>query len=323
MNNFHRRPLLLPTVVALCLCSICAWTVTTNGAGHDDFSPNRAFASKGVALRDDAGSSRSAAASQPVTAHLLNISTRAQILTGDNVLIGGFIITGSGTKRVIVRGIGPSLASAGIQGALSDPVLELHKPDGKIMINDDWRAAKVDVQTTGVPPVSSKESALVGDLQAGSYTVVLRGKNNTSGIGLVEAYDLDANNPMQLVNISSRGFVGMDNDVLIGGIIIGPTGATNGKLLVRAIGPSLSRAGIAHPLLDPMVELHNGNGDLITSNDNWKDTQQAAIEATGAPPTNAAESAIVFTAAPGKYTAIVRGRNNTTGVALVEVYNIH
>ena len=271
----------------------------------------------------NAGASFVSAAASAAPARLLNISTRARVQTGDDVLIGGFIITGGGTKRVVLRGIGPSLAAAGVPGVLADPVLELHKPDGKVVTNDDWPTARADVQTTGIPPSNIKESAIVADLVAGNYTLILRGKNNTSGIGLVEVYDLDTTAATELTNISSRGLVGSGNNVLIGGIIVGPSGSPGSRMLVRAIGPSLARFGINNPLLDPTLELHNKDGVLVASNDNWKDTQQATIQATQAPPSDTRESALVFTAAPGNYTAIVRGRNDGTGVSLVEVYNLH
>ena len=274
------------------------------------------FAKKG-------GSNVVTAAASVATARLLNISTRARVQTGDDVLIGGFIITGTGTKRVILRGLGPSLAAAGVPGVMTDPVLELHKPNGKVITNDDWPTARADIQTTGIAPSNVKESAIALQLPAGSYTVILRGKNNTSGIGLVEVYDLDTTPTAELVNISSRGVVGAGDNVLIGGIIVGPSGLAGSRMLVRAIGPSLARSGIANPLLDPTLELHNKDGVLIAANDNWRDTQQAVIQATQAAPTDLRESALAFTTAPGNYTAIVRGRNGATGVALVEVYNMH
>jgi hypothetical protein len=276
-----------------------------------------------AAFKNNSGPSFVAAAASAATARLLNISTRGRVQTGNDVLIGGFIITGGGTKRVLLRGIGPSLSAAGVPGVLADPVLELHKPDGKVVTNDDWPTARADIQTTGIPPRSVKESAIVAQLSSGSYTVILRGKNDTSGVGLVEVYDLDTTAAAELVNISSRGVVGVGSNVLIGGVIVGPSGSASSRLLVRAIGPSLARFGITNPILDPTLELHNKDGVLIASNDNWKDTQQAAIEATKTPPSDVRESALVFTAAPGNYTAIVRGRNESTGVALVEVYNLH
>ena len=230
--------------------------------------------------------------------------------TGENVLIAGFVIKGMGSKKVILRGLGPSLTNFGIQGVLADPVLELHKPGGSVVTNDNWKSTQqAEIQATGLAPTNDKESAIVATLTAGNYTTILRGRNNTSGVGLVEAYDLNPNSISQFINISSRGGVETGENVLIGGIVLTPTGSSGAKLLLRAIGPSLAAFGIAHPLLDPTLELHNGNGALIASNNNWKDTQQALIQATGLAPSNDNESAILFTAAPGSYTAIVRGRN--------------
>lgn len=252
---------------------------------------------------------------------LLNISTRMKVLTEEKVLIGGFIITGAGPKRVIVRGIGPSLGAQGVPGTLEDTTLELH---GAVSINnDDWRSdQEVEIIATGIPPSNNLESAIVANLDPGSYTAILAGKNNTTGVGLVEVYDLDQSAGSKLANISTRGFVDTGDNVMIGGFIAGPTdtGATN--VLIRAIGPSLASVGIQDALLDPTLELHDGSGATIATNDNWRDTQQAEIEATGIPPTVDQESAILQTLAPGNYTAIVRGKNDTTGVALVEAYNL-
>ena len=190
---------------------------------------------------------------------------------------------------------------------------------------DEWSRSTVDSSRT-IPPTNDLESALVRTLPANNagYTAIVRGKNNTTGIGVVEAYDLDQTANSKLANISTRGFVETGNNVLIGGFIAG-NGQT--KVIVRAIGPSLTNAGVTNPLQDPTLELHDGNGITIRSNDNWKiredgSSQQAEIEATTIPPTNDSESALVQTLAPGNYTAIVRGVNSTTGIAVVEVYNL-
>lgn len=252
-----------------------------------------------------------------------NISTRCKVLTGDNVLIGGFIVTGNTAEKVIIRAIGPSLQVNGtpIAGRLLDPILELHKPDGTVVTNDNWRSSQAtEIQATGIPPQSNLESAIVATLAPNApnqgYTAIVRGKNNGTGIGLVEVYDIGPTTDSQVINISSRGFVSNGNDVMIGGIIVGGSG----KVLARAIGPSLP-SSIPNRLQDPILELHNDNGALIASNDNWK-TNQAAIQATGAAPTNDHESAIVTTLLPGNYTAIVKGKNNGAGVGLVECYNV-
>ena len=231
----------------------------------------------------------------------LNISTRLPVGTGNDVLIGGFIVQGPGTKRLLIRGIGPSLASAGIANALADPYLELHDGTGvTILTNDNWAdTQQADIVATGIPPSDSHESAILTTLYPGAYTAILRGANSATGVGLVEVYDLDGG-VVQPVNISTRGRVDTGDNVMIGGFIIG--GTQSMKVLVRAIGPSLTGAGITEALADPTLELHNPNGSLLTSNDNWQDTQQTDIQATGIPPTNPLESAILATLPPGAYT---------------------
>jgi len=255
----------------------------------------------------------------PAPPNLGNISTRLNVGTGDNALIGGFIITGTGDKNVIVRAIGPSLGTAGVAGALADPILELHDGTGAIIAsNDNWKDTQQDeIIATTVPPTDDKESAIVRRLTPGSYTAIVRGKGNGTGVGLVEAYGLDGT--AKLANISTRGFVQAGDNVMIGGFIVLNTGVPT-SVIVRAIGPSL--AGVPNALADPTLELHDPNGALVASNDNWKDTQEAEIVATTVPPTNDKESAIVQTLNTGAYTAIVRGKNDTTGVALVEAYNL-
>ena len=259
----------------------------------------------------------------PSISQLLNISTRMQVQTGDNVLIGGFIITGNAAKKVILRAIGPSLTAQGVDGALADPVLELHGPDGSlIMSNDNWKdMQQSDIEATGIPPTNDAESALIATLSPGGYTAIVSGKNNTSGVGLVEGYDLDQPADSQLANISTRGIVQTGSNVMIGGFILGNQNGT-ANILIRALGPSLAQQGVKGVLADPTLELHDSDGDLIMSNDNWKDSQQAEVEATGIPPTNELESAIVVTLSPAAYTAILAGKNGATGVGLVEVYRL-
>jgi hypothetical protein len=262
---------------------------------------------------------------------LLNIATRLRVQTGDNVLIGGFIITGTDPKKVMVRGIGPSLASF-FPDFLADPTLELYQGNTLLATNDNWKtkpdgsSQQAEIEATTIPPTNDLESALLRTLPAGSagYTAIVRGKNNTTGMGVVETYDLDTTVNSKLANISTRGLVETGNNVLIGGLIPGNGGT---KVIVRAIGPSLTNAGVTNPLQDPTLELHDGNGGTIRSNDNWKiredgSSQQAEIEATTIPPTNDLESALVANLQPGNYTAVVRGKNNTIGIAVVEVYNI-
>jgi uncharacterized delta-60 repeat protein len=247
-----------------------------------------------------------------------NISTRARVETGDNAMIGGFIITGTQPKTVIVRGIGPSLS---VPGALADPVIEVHGSSGELVgSNDNWRddPNQQHVIDSGLAPSNDLESALWGIINPGSYTVVLRGKNDTTGIGVFEAYDLDQTANSQLANVSTRGFVQTGDNVLIGGVIV--LGQNPRRVIVRAIGPSLSIAG---RLGDPTLELHDGNGALIVSNDNWRSDQEAEIIATTIPPSNDLESAIVRNLTPGNYTAIVRGVNGATGIAVVEAYGLN
>lgn len=258
--------------------------------------------------------------------NLLNISTRTQVLTVDKVLIGGFIITGSEAKRIIIRGIGPSLL--GVGATLQDPMLELHQGSSTIAFNDNWRANQVEVEATGIPPTNDLESAIVTTLAPGAYTAILKGTNNGTGVGVVEAYDLNQAANSRLANISTRGFVDVGNNVMIGGVIVsGGIGGGNARVIVRAIGPSLSASGIQDALQDPNLELHDASGAIIASNDNWKTrpdggSQQGEIEATAIPPTNDLESALVQNLAPGSYTVIVRGANNTAGVAVVEAYTL-
>jgi hypothetical protein len=259
---------------------------------------------------------------EPAADPILNISTRLPVRGGDNVLIGGFIITGQDSKKVIIRGIGPSLATAGVQGSLSDPTLELHASNGTLMAtNDNWRETQPeDIQATTIPPSSDLESAIVATLSPGAYTGVVAGKNSTTGIGLVEVYDLSAAATAKLANISTRGFVDLSDNVMIGGFIVGSGGSGPSRVIVRGLGPSLASSGISGVLADPTLELRDGNGGLVASNDNWKDSQQTDIQATSIPPSDERESAIVSNLNPGAYTAILRGKNSSTGVGLVELY---
>jgi len=245
-----------------------------------------------------------------------NISTRTLVETGDKVLIGGFIVTGTQPKKVIVRAIGPSLP---LTGVLPNPFLELHDSSGALIVsNDNWRTdQEQEIIATGLAPSNDNESAIVMTLDPGSYTAIVRGAIGGSGIALVEVYDLDQLVDSKLANISTRGLVETGDNVLIGGFIV--LGDNAASALLRAIGPSLPLTG---SLADPTLELHDSNGATLTSNDDWRSDQESEILATGLPPTNDAESAILTTLAPGSYTAIVRGANNTTGIALVEVYQL-
>ncbi len=251
---------------------------------------------------------------------LLNISTRADVLTGDKVLIAGFIIPEGAAKKVILRAIGPSLATVGVDGAIADPVLQLYNPDGTTVFNDNWKDSQgAEIEATGIPPSNAKEAAIVATLEPGAYTAVVSGKNGGTGVGLVEAYDLDQVATARVANISTRGSVETDENVLIGGIIV--AGEVDAQIVVRALGPSLP--GVTDPLADPVLEVHGADGSILFSNDNWRDLQEAEIEAGGIAPTDDRESAIVAMLPAGNYTAIVRGKDAGTGVGLVEVYNIY
>jgi len=265
------------------------------------------------------------------TAPLLNVSTRLQVGTADRVLIGGFIVDGGGTKKLMLRAIGPSLLQAGVTEALADPTLELHDSSGAmIATNDNWQTTQIggiitsdqvaDIRASTLAPADPVESAIIATLDPGSYTVIVRGVNNTTGIGLVEVYDLGESSPAKLANISTRGFVQTADNAMIGGFIVGTPDSP--KVIVRALGPSLAASGVTNVLADPTLELHDGNGALIASNDNWADTQRTEIEATGLAPPDPREAAIVWTVTPGNYTAIVTGKAGTIGVGLVEVYKI-
>jgi len=257
----------------------------------------------------------------PTPGTFANISTRLRVETGDNVLIGGFIITGTAPKRVIVRAIGPSLSSI-FPDALADPTVELRDSSGGLIrSNDNWRSdQEAEITATGVAPVNDLESAIVETLPANGslYTAIVRGANNGTGIGIVEAYDLDQTVDSRLANISTRGLVQTGDNVLIGGLIIQGQGPL--KVIVRAIGPSLQIPG---NLYNPTLELRDGNGALIAGNDNWRDDQGAAIVAILVPPAREVEAAIARDLVPGNYTAIVRGANNTTGIAVVEAYGVN
>ncbi len=255
--------------------------------------------------------------STPKPRSLLNVSTRLRSQSGENVLIGGFIISGSEPKKVILRAIGASLPLA---AKLVDPMLELHSATALVAENDNWNSTRSDVLSSGVSPTDEHESAIVATLQPGTYTAVLRGAGGTTGIALVELYDLTPESNSRIANISTRGKVETGDNVMIGGFIIGGDQPT--KVIVRAIGPSLGERGVAGALADTTLALHDGNGAKFAENDDWQSDQAQEIIDSTAPPTDAREAAIVRTLAPGNYTAIVRGKNETTGVALVEVYNL-
>ncbi|MEY2488690.1 MAG: hypothetical protein QOC70_632 [Verrucomicrobiota bacterium] len=261
----------------------------------------------------------------PTGSRLANIATRLPIGLGDDVLIAGFIARGSPEKRIMIRAIGPSLTALGISNALADPSLDLYDQTGALIsTNDNWNdnANQQEIIDTSIAPTSPNESVILRKLPSDNngvaYTAVLRGTGNTTGVGLLEVYDLDRGLGPRILNISTRGRVDVGDNVMIGGLIV--TGQGSQRVIVRAIGPSLPLAG---KLADPTLELHDGNGGLIDSNNNWRSNHEAEIIATGLAPSNDLESAIVATLPPASYTAIVRGAGNTTGVALVEVYALN
>jgi len=261
------------------------------------------------------------------TPPLVNISTRGLVQTGDNVMIGGFIITGTASKEVVVRGLGPTLSQPpfNVTGVLADPFLSLFDGSGNVIWNNDnWKdTQQAGIQATGLAPPNDLESAILQVLQPGHYTAVLSGKNGTTGVGLVEVYDISPGVSAELTNVSSRGFVGTGQQVMIGGFITSG-GNSSTQVVVRGLGPTLSQPpfNVTGVLADPFVSLFDSNGNVVYSNNNWKDTQQAAIQATGLAPPNDFESAILVTVAAGRYTAILLGNGGGTGIALVEVYKL-
>ena len=257
---------------------------------------------------------------------VLNLSTRGSVASGDNVLINGFIITGTDPKTVIMRALGPSLGGSGVSGALADPVLRLYNSSRTLIAtNDDWQTdpGSAFIEQYGLAPPNPAESAILKtNLAPGAYTMVVTGKNITQGIALAEVYELYGPGlDSKLGNVSGRGFVGTGDDVLIGGFIVGDVGS--GTVIVRALGPSLASFGVSQPLSDPILTIYDSNGSAIAANDNWQDGNNAIdVQKNRLAPPNALESAIVLHLPPGAYTAVVRGANGATGNALVEVYHL-
>lgn len=251
-----------------------------------------------------------------------NISTRGLTGMGEDALIGGFIVTGSAPKQVIVRALSPSLAAFGVTGTLADTTLVIFDSNNHVVAaNDNWEdSQQSQIQASGHAPPNYFESAVVVSLVPGSYTAVVRGKNGGNGIALIDIYDLDPAAESTLQNVSTRSLVGTDNDVLIAGVIIGA--GEPAVVVLRALGPSLSNFGIAQPLQDPTLELRDANGALISGDDNWKDNTPTGIKATLLAPSDDREPAIIASLATGNYTAIVRGKNRTVGVALLEAYRL-
>ena len=260
-----------------------------------------------------------------IRAQAQNISSRAMVTGGENVMIGGFIIAETGEKRVIVRGLGPSLQQSNVPNSLPDPVLELHSAlSGLITTNNDWKdTQQTEIANSQLAPPNDLESAIIATLQPGSYTAIVRGNSGTNGVGLVEVYDLNSAAASRLANISTRSLVQTGDNRLIGGFILGSNSGA-AEIIVRGIGPSLTQTGITNALANPTLELRDSNGALIRGNDNWQDDadQASRITAKGIAPHHSLESAIAANLFPGNYTMILAGQNGGTGVGVVELYNI-
>jgi hypothetical protein len=314
----------------------------TNDGGGTTSATGGAYSLGGTIGQPDAGSSSGgayaliggfwsianavpSATPSPTPSTLGNISTRLRVQSGDNVLIGGMIATGTAPKKVIIRAIGPTLTDFGIPGALANPTLELFQGNTSLASNDDWGSSpqQAEIAASGLAPGKAAESAIIATLTPNqNYTAVVRGKDGGTGIGVVEAFDLDQGAASKLGNISTRGFVDVDDNVMIAGLIVTPNNGTSLNVLVRALGPTLGDFGVGGVLANPTLDLVNSSGTVIRSNDNWKDSQRTEIEAANLAPSHDEEAALIHTLPPGAYTAIVRGSGRTTGVGLVEVYNI-
>ncbi|MBS0659430.1 MAG: beta-propeller fold lactonase family protein [Verrucomicrobia bacterium] len=294
-----------------------------SGAGADADGDGEDNQSEFASLSDP----RVAASVAPL-GRAINLSTRLRAQTGDAVAIGGFVIGGALPKRVLVRALGPSLAAAGVSGVLPDPSLELFNAAGvSLARNDGWRATQqAEIQASGFAPGSELEAALLVELAPGAYTAVVRGAGASTGVAIVEVYDLAPTADAQLINLSTRGRVETGDSVMIGGFVVGAglgaDASGSARVLVRAIGPSLAAAGLSGVLADPTLELRDAAGNLVASNDDWASSQAADIQATGLAPTSAAECAVLATLPRGAYTAVVRGKGGSSGIALVEVYKL-
>ena len=249
-----------------------------------------------------------------------------QVESGDNVGIGGFIIIGSAPKRVVLRALGPSLKIFGITNYLANPVLELHGGPFGTVVNDNWKddpAQKSQIESTGLAPSEDLESAIDANLNPGSYTAVVRDKNNTSGIAVIEVYDLSTALPSRLANISTRALTGTGNNIVIAGFTLGNNGGDD-RIAVRGLGPSLTSAGVANALPNPTLELRSSNGTLVATNDDWEQdpTQASAMKAAGLALPDKLESGILRQLTPGAYTALLRGAGDSSGIGLIEIYDL-
>jgi hypothetical protein len=244
------------------------------------------------------------------------------VQTGDNVGIGGFIITGSVPKQVLVRAV----SASNVPGALADPVLELHGPPGFVtIINDNCESVPFPPPPPFCQP-GSLDAAIAATLDPGSYTAIVRGNNDTTGVALVEVFDVNQSADSKLANISTRAFVNTADNIVIAGFILGGNSGDD-RIVARGIGPSLTASGVSNALADPTLELRDGNGALLRANNDWQDNPappgpDPIIIALGLAPTDPLESALTAVLPPGLYTALLAGVNNGTGIGLVEVYDI-
>ena len=303
-------------------------SVELQPVGTPSPTPTATATSTGTPTPSPTGTPTATSTPSSSPAQALNISTRLWVETGDNVLIGGFIVTGGAPKNVVARGIGPSLAGSGISDPLADPVLELRDSSGALLFqNDNWEddsAQALQLIALGLAPSHPNESGIVATLQpSASYTAILAGKNSGTGVGLVEVYDTNQSANSQLANISTRGLVQTGDNVMIGGFILGG-GNGNTSVAVRGIGPSLTQIGLTNVLADPTLELRDSNGALLVFNDNWQDDASSATQlaAHGLALQNSLESGIFTSLTPGAFTAILAGTNSGTGIGLVEIYNV-
>ena len=252
------------------------------------------------------------------TQQLLNVSTRATSGVGEDVIVGGFIVSGTINKRVVLRALGPSLEQSGVGGTLADPVISLYDSGGVLLASNDNRLEFEGV-VNPLLPLDPAESYLTAILPPGRYTAVVEGVKGTSGVALVEAYDVTPGNS-HVGNISTRADIAVPSDIMVGGFIIGGDDST--AVIVRALGPSLAAFGIANALPNPALEIYDSNGSQIATNDDWRSSQAQEIQATNLAPTNNLEAAVVATLEPGNYTVVVHDDGAGTGIGLVEIYNL-
>ncbi|MEN3371362.1 MAG: hypothetical protein V7609_3505 [Verrucomicrobiota bacterium] len=326
LNHTIRK--VTPAGVVTTIAGLAGSPTTADGTGSAARfnKPNGLFVdSAGYVYVADTGNCTIRVGEPTAVAQSQNISSRSRVQASDGALIAGFIVTGSVPKKVAVRALGPTLANFNVAGFLPDPTLELRdSAGGQLVANDNWMeaASAAEVQAAGLAPANRVESAFVISLAPNqTYTAIVRGNGTDAGVALVEVYDLNPAADSLLANLSSRALVASGSDVMIGGFILAG-GSGSDKVVVRALGPSLAQFGISNPLPDPTLQLHNGNGALVASNDDWKDSDQAGIQSTGLAPSHTFESAIVSALPPGNYTAIVAGKNADAGIGLVEIYNL-